>query len=34
MHLNRLLRGDNTAQEAMICDFLARLFEAQAKRAR
>jgi thiopeptide-type bacteriocin biosynthesis protein len=34
MHLNRLLRGDNTAQEAMICDFLARLFAAQAKRAR
>src|SRR4029077_14674903 len=23
MHLNRLLRSDNTAQEAMICDFLA-----------
>ena len=33
MHLNRLLRGDNTAQEAMICDFLARLYEAETRRA-
>jgi thiopeptide-type bacteriocin biosynthesis protein len=33
MHLNRLLRGDNTAQEAVIYDFLARLYEAEVRRA-
>ncbi|HST26253.1 MAG TPA: lantibiotic dehydratase [Gaiellaceae bacterium] len=33
MHLNRLLRGDNTAQEGVICDFLARLYEAQLRTA-
>jgi class I lanthipeptide synthase len=32
MHLNRILRGDNVAQEAVICDFLTRLYEAEAKR--
>jgi thiopeptide-type bacteriocin biosynthesis protein len=32
MHLNRLLRGDNTAQELVICDFLARLYEASVRR--
>lgn len=32
MHLNRLLRGDNVAQEAVICDLLARLYEETAKR--
>jgi thiopeptide-type bacteriocin biosynthesis protein len=32
MHLNRILRGDNIAQEAVICDFLARMYEAGAKR--
>jgi thiopeptide-type bacteriocin biosynthesis protein len=32
MHLNRLLRGDNAAQEFVICDFLARLYEATARR--
>jgi lantibiotic biosynthesis protein len=32
MHLNRLLRGDNTAQEAVIWDFLARLYEAESRR--
>jgi thiopeptide-type bacteriocin biosynthesis protein len=32
MHLNRLLRGDNTLQELVICDFLARLYEASARR--
>ena len=26
MHLNRLLRGDSSAQELMICDFLGRLY--------
>ena len=34
MHLNRLLRGNNTAQEAVICDFLARLYEGRTRRAR
>jgi lantibiotic biosynthesis protein len=34
MHLNRLLRGDNTAQEAVICNFLARLYEGQTRSAR
>jgi thiopeptide-type bacteriocin biosynthesis protein len=29
MHLNRLLRGDNVAQEAVICDFLTRLYQAR-----
>jgi thiopeptide-type bacteriocin biosynthesis protein len=29
MHLNRLLRGDNVAQELVICDFLARLYAAR-----
>jgi len=33
MHLNRLLRGNNLAQEAVICDFLARLYEASLRRA-
>ena len=33
MHLNRLLRGDNTAQEAVVYTFLARLYEAEARRA-
>jgi thiopeptide-type bacteriocin biosynthesis protein len=33
MHLNRLLRGNNTAQEAVICDFLIRLYEGRARRA-
>lgn len=32
MHLNRLLRGDNIAQEAVICDYLARLYDADVKR--
>jgi hypothetical protein len=32
MHLNRLLRGDNVAQEAVICDLLARLYEEADKR--
>jgi thiopeptide-type bacteriocin biosynthesis protein len=32
MHLNRLLRGDNAAQEAVICDFLVRLYEGRARR--
>jgi thiopeptide-type bacteriocin biosynthesis protein len=32
MHLNRLLRGNNSAQELVICDFLARLHEASSKR--
>lgn len=32
MYLNRLLRGNNVAQELVICDFLGRLYEAQAKR--
>jgi len=32
MHLNRLLRGNNTAQELVICDFLARLYEGAASR--
>jgi thiopeptide-type bacteriocin biosynthesis protein len=31
MHLNRLLRGDNTAQELVICDFLRRLYDARAR---
>jgi thiopeptide-type bacteriocin biosynthesis protein len=31
MHLNRLLRGDNVAQEFVICDFLGRLYEASAR---
>jgi hypothetical protein len=34
MHLNRLLRGSNTAQELVVCDFLARLYEASGYRAR
>jgi thiopeptide-type bacteriocin biosynthesis protein len=34
MHLNRLLRGHNTAQEAVICDFLVRLYEGRARRAK
>ena len=34
MHLNRLLRGDNTAQELVICDFLARLYEGKTRCAR
>jgi thiopeptide-type bacteriocin biosynthesis protein len=34
MHLNRLLRGDNAAQEAVICDFLVRLYEGRARRAK
>jgi class I lanthipeptide synthase len=34
MHLNRLLRGDNAAQELVICDFLGRLYEAAARRRR
>lgn len=34
MHLNRLLRGDNIAQELVICDFLGRLYEASARRRR
>ena len=29
---NRLLRGNNLAQEAVICDFLARLCEGAARR--
>ena len=29
MHLNRLLRGDNAAQELVICDFLARIYQAR-----
>src|SRR5207244_1529068 len=33
MHLNRLLRGNNAAQELVICDFLARLYEAEARRS-
>jgi hypothetical protein len=32
MHLSRLLRGNNTAQELVICDFLARLYEASPRR--
>jgi len=32
MHLNRLLRGDNTGQEGVICDFLARLYQAESRR--
>jgi thiopeptide-type bacteriocin biosynthesis protein len=32
MHLNRLLRGNNLAQEAVICDFLARLYESSIRR--
>ena len=32
IHLNRLLRGDNTAQEAVICEFLARLYKAESRR--
>lgn len=32
MHLNRLLRGDNTVQELVICDFLGRLYDASAGR--
>jgi len=32
MYLNRLLRGDNTAQELVICDFLGRLYAADARR--
>ena len=34
MHLNRLLRGNNVAQELVICDFLARLYEARGRRGR
>jgi lantibiotic biosynthesis protein len=30
MHLNRLLRGDNLAQELVICEFLGRLYEGRA----
>jgi thiopeptide-type bacteriocin biosynthesis protein len=33
MHLNRLLRGNNTAQEAVIYDFLTRLYEAREQKA-
>jgi thiopeptide-type bacteriocin biosynthesis protein len=33
MHLNRLLRGNNTAQEAVIYDFLTRLYEAREQTA-
>jgi thiopeptide-type bacteriocin biosynthesis protein len=32
MHLNRLLRGDAVAQEAVLCDFLARLYEITTRR--
>jgi hypothetical protein len=32
MHLNRLLRGDNLAQELVICEFLGRLYEATGAR--
>jgi thiopeptide-type bacteriocin biosynthesis protein len=32
MHLNRLLRGNNAAQEAVICAFLARLYEGSTRR--
>ena len=32
MHLNRLLRGDDVAQEAVNCDLLTRLYEAESKR--
>ena len=33
MHLNRLLRGNNVVHEAVICDFLARLYEGRARRS-
>jgi thiopeptide-type bacteriocin biosynthesis protein len=32
MHLNRLLRSSNSAQELVIADFLARLYEADLHR--
>jgi thiopeptide-type bacteriocin biosynthesis protein len=33
MHVNRLLRSAHQAQELVLCDFLGRLYEAQAARA-
>jgi thiopeptide-type bacteriocin biosynthesis protein len=32
MHLNRMLRGDNIAQEAVVADLLARLYESATRR--
>jgi hypothetical protein len=32
MHLNRLLRSSNSAQQLVIVDFLARLYEADLHR--